>query len=219
MVGAKMETYDLIMLAVLTAATMLGAWQGMAWQIASVASVVVSFLVARTFWEPVAAFIQRPPWDRYLAMLILYICTSLIIWIAFQIVARFIDRLKLKEFDRQIGAMMGLVKGALLCIVITFFSVSLLSETGRQAVLDSYAGHCISLVLERAAPVLPGNVEQAFEPALEPGVEESEPPAGIAPTPPPIDGRGGPPASDVAEPDRTDVWYAQDPRLDEYQPR
>ena len=38
---------------------------------------------------------------------------------------RTIDRLKLKEFDRQIGAIFGLAKGVLWCAVITFFTVTL----------------------------------------------------------------------------------------------
>ena len=40
-------------------------------------------------------------------MLILYVGTSLVIWIAFRFVSDFIDRLKLKEFDRQLGALLG----------------------------------------------------------------------------------------------------------------
>ena len=99
-----MQTYDLIMLGVLVGATLLGAWQGMAWQVASFASVVLSYFVAFAFREPVAEMIPAgPPWDRPLAMLILFIGTSLVIWIVFQIVSRFIDRLKLKEFDSESG--------------------------------------------------------------------------------------------------------------------
>ena len=35
-----------------------------------------------------------------------------------------IDRVKLNEFDRQMGALVGFAKGVLLCIAITFFAVT-----------------------------------------------------------------------------------------------
>ena len=35
-----METYDIVMLAVLGVATILGAWKGMAWQVASLGAVL-----------------------------------------------------------------------------------------------------------------------------------------------------------------------------------
>ncbi len=44
-----METYDICMLLVLVAATVFGAYKGMAWQIASLASLVVSYFVALRF--------------------------------------------------------------------------------------------------------------------------------------------------------------------------
>ena len=120
-----MQTYDLIMLALITATTMLGAWQGMAWQLASITSVVFSYVVACALREPVATLLpESVPYKLPLAMLILYVATSLLIWVAFQVVARFLDRMKLKEFDRQIGAVMGLGKGVLLCVVVTLFCFS-----------------------------------------------------------------------------------------------
>ncbi len=44
-------------------------------------------------------------------MLVLYILTSLAIWLLFRMVSGIIDRVKLKEFDRQMGALFGLAKG------------------------------------------------------------------------------------------------------------
>jgi membrane protein required for colicin V production len=40
------QTYDVIMLVVLAGSTLFGVWKGMAWQVASLASVVVSGAVA-----------------------------------------------------------------------------------------------------------------------------------------------------------------------------
>ncbi len=46
---ASMQTYDVLMFLVLAAATLFGFWKGMSWQIASLASLVVSYVAALQF--------------------------------------------------------------------------------------------------------------------------------------------------------------------------
>ena len=88
-----MESYDIIMLVVLVGATVFGAWKGLAWQVASLASIFVSYSVALEFRDEVSQHITAdPPWNVFCAMLILYLGTSLAIWIAFRLVHNFIDR-------------------------------------------------------------------------------------------------------------------------------
>lgn len=53
-----MEPYDILMLVVLAGATVFGAWKGMAWQLASLSSLVVSYLAALRSapnWPPTSA--------------------------------------------------------------------------------------------------------------------------------------------------------------------
>jgi membrane protein required for colicin V production len=153
-----LQPYDALMLLVIVAATVFGAWKGMAWQVASLASLILSAGVAVHLSKPVAPiFGSSQPWNRVIAMLVLYLATSLVIWLAFRAVANLIDRVKLKEFDRQTGALFGMAKGILLCVVITFFAVTL-SETSRQAVLRSRSGDHIARLTSRASVILPEEV-------------------------------------------------------------
>ena len=104
-----MQVYDLIMIVVLVAATAWGVYKGLAWQIASIASIVFSYLVAFQFRGPLAAQIKAdPPWNVFLAMLLLYLGVSLVVWIGFRMVKETIDRVKLHEFDRHVGGVFGL---------------------------------------------------------------------------------------------------------------
>jgi membrane protein required for colicin V production len=152
------QTYDVIMLIVLVGAALFGAWKGMAWQLASLASMVVSMFAAIHFSAPIAPYFSaQDPWNRYLAMLVLFVMTSLGIWLLFRLVSGAIERVKLKEFDRQMGALFGLAKGMLYCIVITFFAVTL-SETTRQPVLKSRSGDIIARVTRHANPILPSEI-------------------------------------------------------------
>ena len=163
-----METYDIIMLVVLVGATLFGAIKGFAWQLASIASIVISYMVAYKYREPISESIQAdPPWDRFLAMLILYIGTSLLIWVAFRMVRGSIDRMKLKEFDRQIGALFGLAKGALYCTLITLVAVTLSGNRIREAVVQSKSGNYIANVLDRSDSVIPEELHEVVQPYLD----------------------------------------------------
>lgn len=163
-----METYDIVMLVVLVGTALFGAIKGFAWQLASIASIVVSYLVAFNFREQLGQSINAdPPWNRFLAMLILFVGTSLVIWVGFRMVSSTIDRLRLKEFDRQIGALFGLAKGALYCILVTLFAVTLLGDTVRGKIVDSKSGHYIASVLHRSEAVIPEEIQTVLQPYLD----------------------------------------------------
>jgi len=162
------EIYDILMLVVLVGAALFGAVKGFAWQLASIASIVVSYLVAYHFRESFSQSIHaEPPWNRFLAMLILYVGTSLVIWVAFRMVSGTIDRLKLREFDRHVGAVFGLAKGALLCILITLFAVTLLGDNLREQIVMSKSGRYIAKVLDQSESVIPPEIGEVVRPYLQ----------------------------------------------------
>jgi membrane protein required for colicin V production len=162
-----MEIYDIIMLVVLVGAALFGAVKGFAWQLASIASILVSYFVAYRFREPFSQSIHAdPPWNRILAMLILYIGTALVVWVLFRMISGTIDRMRLKEFDRQVGALFGLAKGGLYCILITMFAVSLLGDDIREKIVLSRSGRYIAKVLDRSQAVIPPEIHEVVEPYL-----------------------------------------------------
>ncbi len=162
-----MEIYDIVMLVVLVGAALFGAIKGFAWQLASIASISVSYFVAYRFREPFSQSIQaEPPWNRFLAMLILYIGTALIVWVLFRMVRGTIDRMRLKEFDRQIGFLFGLAKGGLYCILITMFAVTLMGDRIRTKIVQSRSGRYIAQVLDRSQAVIPAEIHDVVQPYL-----------------------------------------------------
>jgi membrane protein required for colicin V production len=174
------QPYDFVMLAVLVAMLLIGLWKGMAWQAAALASVVVSTGVAVHCSPPLAPwFGSSEPWNRFLAMLVLYVATAGIIWLLFRLISGIIDRLKLKEFDRQLGATFGLAKGILYCVIITFFAVTL-SETARQAVLESHSGDLIARGIRNANPILPDDIRHWLGKYIDELDEKLHPPSNEA---------------------------------------
>ena len=163
-----MEIYDIVMLVVLIGAMLYGAVKGFAWQLASIASILGSYFVALKFREPFSQSISvDPPWNRFLAMLILYIGTSLLIWVGFRMVSGSIDRMKLREFDNHIGAIFGLIKGALYCTLITMFAVTLSGQQVREAVVRSKSGIYIAKVLDRSQSVIPPEIHEVIGPYID----------------------------------------------------
>jgi membrane protein required for colicin V production len=162
-----MQVYDVIMLLVLAGAIALGAWKGLAWQLASLSAIFVSYFVAYQYRHVLAARIDAPsPWNVFVSMLILYLGTSLAIWLVFRFVKDFIDKVKLKEFDRHAGALLGAAKGVLLCILVTMFAVTLLSKEQQQSVVDSRSGYYIALLLDHAHGIMPTEVHDVLHPYM-----------------------------------------------------
>ncbi|MCY2975729.1 MAG: CvpA family protein [Planctomycetota bacterium] len=163
-----MQTYDIVMIAVLAIATIFGAIKGLAWQIASLASIVVSYTVAYTFRNNVAQMIRaQEPWNGFLAMLLLYAGTSFVIWVGFRLVSGGIDRIRLRDFDRHMGALLGLAKGVVYCMLITMFAVSLLGPKQQQAIVDSKSGAYMSKIFAATNGImLPKEIEQIVRPYL-----------------------------------------------------
>lgn len=157
-----MQAYDVFMLAVLGAAIAWGAWKGLAWQIASIGSIGLSYFVAVNFRGPVSQLFhyQPPEWNNFLAMLVLFLGTSLVVWVAFNLVRDFLEKVQLKEFDRQVGGLVGGVKGVLICTVITMFTMGLGTESQRQAVVTSRSGYYIARLLEKVEPLMPAEYRQ-----------------------------------------------------------
>lgn len=158
-----MQSYDLFMIVVLVAATIRGLWKGLVWQLASLASIVLSYWVAYQFRDQVAQHIgATPPWNVFLSMLILYLGTSLLVWILFRYVRAFIDNLKLESFDRQIGAILGAAKGVVLCVIITLFAVTLSSEPQQRAIIESRSGYYIAHLLNKAHAIMPSEIHDVL---------------------------------------------------------
>lgn len=173
-----MQTYDILMLVVLVGTTLFGFVKGMAWQVAYLASLIVSYFVAVNFSPQLApTFGDSAPFNRFAAMLAIYVGTSFAIWMIFRGVAGAIDRVKLNEFDRQMGALIGFARGVLWCIGITFFAATLL-ESYRPTILNSRAGHYIGVLLAKSDAVFPAEVQKVIGPyvdRIEQGLDPNQP--------------------------------------------
>jgi membrane protein required for colicin V production len=160
-----MQLYDILMFAVFAGAILFGMWKGLAWQVASLAAIFVSYFVALNFSNRLTPYISvDEPLNRFAAMLILFIGSSLIIWLIYGYVRATIESWKLTGFDRQAGALLGALKGALLCMVITLFAVTLMGANIRRSVVDSKFGGYIATAINRLNAVVPAEIHVVLDP-------------------------------------------------------
>ncbi len=103
------------------------------------------------------------------------------IWIGFRLVAGIIDRVRLKEFDRQLGALFGAAKGVLLCVLITFFAVSF-SNQASEMILVSRSGYYIAQLIDRAEAVMPDEIHHVLGPYLDKLDQKLQPSAPVGKT-------------------------------------
>lgn len=163
MEGIGIQAFDIIVLIIVVGMTLYGGSKGMAWQIARLGSLLVSWEVANRYSSTVAPMIDtEAPWNKIIAMLVLFAGTSLVIWIFFRFISKAIDRIQLREFDRQMGALLGLIQGVLLCMILAFFGVTLSTQT-RIAVLDSFTGPYLGMLVQKAEGTMPEEVAQVLE--------------------------------------------------------
>jgi membrane protein required for colicin V production len=183
------EGYDLVMLGILAAAAVLGYFKGILWQLAWIAGIAASGFVALRFGGPLAPFFgSEGPWNRLLAMLALYVATSLAVWLVFSAVSGLVRTVQLSAFDHQLGLLLGLAKGALLCIVITFFTVTL-APAYRDQIVGSTSGRLVAELIVRADQFLPPDVVETVRPFVQRFEDElRRPAAGAAAAQP----QGGP---------------------------
>ena len=154
-----MSIYDILMLAVLVGSILFGLWKGLAWQVASLAAIFVSYFVALNFRGVLSGYIS----NSFAAMLILFLGTSLLVWLAYGYMKRTIERMRLRGFDAQAGAILGAFKGALLCMLITLFAVTLFGAGVRDSIISSRSGGYITAAINRLNAMVPSEIHAVLD--------------------------------------------------------
>ncbi len=168
-----MQGYDILMLGVMAIAIMRGYSKGLAWQISSIASIAASYFVAYRFKDHVTPMIElADPWRGLVAMMVLFIGTSLVIWFVFHNIRGAIEKAKLKDFDHQLGAIFGGVKGAAWCTAITIVALSFLTPGMSEQIVGSRSGGYIARLLANSKRIIPAEVQQVVQPYIQRAEEQ-----------------------------------------------
>lgn len=150
-----MCAFDIVVLLILIGMTFRGGLSGIISQIASILSIIAGWYVStRYFSIAMPYFAKWPEWQKPISILAIFIVSFLAVKIVSIFLQRFISLAHMKEFDRQMGALLGLVKGIVVCIVLTYIAV-IASEKTKNAVVESESGKYITMVILKIEELLP----------------------------------------------------------------
>ncbi len=173
------NVFDGIILFVLLIALFRGAAKGFVWQLATIAAIVLCFVFAGELSKKVAPVIEnfgaKPPLDQWLAMLALYVGFSFLSFGVARSIGRWLEKVKLKEYDKHLGAIFGLIKGVVFCLILIFF-LSNFSTSARAMIKKSYSGKAAATVMDSLHPLMSeglskalhdiGNIDELNQPGL-----------------------------------------------------
>ncbi|MFH1303423.1 MAG: CvpA family protein [Planctomycetota bacterium] len=155
--------FDLLIVGILFYAVWKGASKGVVWQLAAIAALVLCFAFAESLSLQLAPVINvKPPLNRWIAMLVIYIGFSFVSFTLARSLKTAIDSMKFNEFDRHLGAVLGLLKGVIFSLFLTFFLITI-SESARAAVLTSHSGYAAAVILNEMAPVMPKEFHEVLD--------------------------------------------------------
>ena len=158
--------YDLLTLVILMYAMFRGAMKGIVWQLATIAALLMCFFFSGSLSAALAPFIRvEPPLNQWIAMFILYLGFSFVSFGVARALHEMIESMRIEALDRHLGAILGLVKGGMFSLFLTFFLVTL-SHAARETIINSESGYVAAVVIDRLDPVIPGDLHALLEPYI-----------------------------------------------------
>lgn len=155
------QPFDIVVIVLAIGMTIRGGLSGMVSQIFSILSIVLSWMIASRYSGHIEALLpQNDDWGKPVAILITFVVANIGLRVISMFVQRAISLVKLRELDRQLGALLGLMKGMVLVMVITFFAVTL-TEKSREAVAASQSGKYLVALIMSISVILPNDQEHA----------------------------------------------------------
>lgn len=154
--------YDFVCLGILIFFTIRGAMRGVIWQIAGIAGIVLCFFFAQSISAAIGPKIKlEPPLNHWVVLFGSYLFFSFVAFGLARVLNEWVEKAQLKEFNRHLGAVLGLVKGVALCLVLTFMLVTVSSDA-REALKDSRSGRYAAIIMDRLHPLMPEKLHDAL---------------------------------------------------------
>jgi uncharacterized membrane protein required for colicin V production len=157
--------YDGVMALIVIFATFHGYWKGATWQIAPIMSLVLGYMIAMPMSVTTAHYFGNPPQNRLFALVTIYIGVSLVVYFLVRSFREGIEKAKLTEFDRHLGALLGALKGILLTLAITVILL-IYSTMARDLILKSESSSIAAKIINAVYPILPKAMHQILSPYL-----------------------------------------------------
>ncbi|MCA9035870.1 MAG: CvpA family protein [Planctomycetaceae bacterium] len=149
------QLFDIAVLATLIFCAWKGATKGLVAQASWVVALVLCFKFAGELApavEPAIAVDQ--PLRKWIAMAIVYLGLCLVSFVAAGMLTTWLEKMKLKDFDRHLGALLGGLKGLIICMTVMFFGLTL-SQSLRPIISNTKSAYVAAQLLHHIDPLIP----------------------------------------------------------------
>jgi uncharacterized membrane protein required for colicin V production len=147
--------YDLLVIGILIFFALRGAAKGVVWQLAGIAGIVLCLMFSQGISAAFGPYVTLdPPLNHWVVMFGAYLVFSFIAFGFARVMNDWIEKASLEYFNRHLGAIFGLLKGVVLCVIMTYFLVTL-SPKAREALMESKTGYASAVIMDTLHPLLP----------------------------------------------------------------
>ena len=159
--------FDLFVLTCAVIGTGVGFYRGLAIQLAGIASLILGFgLGAPLAKSIVAAYDGETPFQ---GLVIFVVCFCVIALICYGLAIKFREWLKekeLKQWDKQVGGLVGLFHGLFVSLVLTFIALVIAPGTAPDYIKNSNSIKPMGKAFWAIHAILPGEAQEAMEPLI-----------------------------------------------------
>jgi membrane protein required for colicin V production len=153
-----MSSTDWILLALLAASMLLGAWRGLVYEVLSVLGWIASFVLAQWFAPEVAEMLPMQKSDQTLrhaaAFVLVFIASVFAAGLISALMKKIISAVGLRPVDRILGAFFGVFRGLILLLALSVV-VHMTALQESEWWLASKGGPMLMTLLKGLKPMLP----------------------------------------------------------------
>ncbi|HWL07116.1 MAG TPA: CvpA family protein [Planctomicrobium sp.] len=155
--------FDIVVVGILIFFTMRGAVKGVIFQLASLAGIVLCFVFANGISEVAGPYVHlEPPLNNWVIFAVSYLGFTFICYMIARALHDWMEKAKLKDVDRHLGAVFGFLKGVVLSLVLTFVVVTM-SVSARESLKNSYSGRYAAIIMDKLHPIMPKRLHDAVD--------------------------------------------------------
>ena len=158
-----MTALDWLALTVVAASLLLGAWRGLLYELLALAGWVAAFFVARWAAPAVGAWLpmgESPePLRHAVGFVLVFVATAFACGLLAALARRASRALGVRPVDRSFGALFGLLRGALLLLLVAV-AVRLAALHQQPWWTESVSARWLELALLQLHPFLPESVSK-----------------------------------------------------------
>ena len=153
-----MASIDWILVAILAASMVLGAWRGLVFEVLSVIAWIAAFLLAQWFAPDVAGMLPMQSSSETLryaaAFALVFIASVFAAGLISALMKKIISAVGLRPVDRILGAVFGLFRGLILLLALSVV-VHMTALQDSDWWLESKGAPMLSTLLKGLRPMLP----------------------------------------------------------------